>query len=264
MQSRLGPDEIYGDAMTIAIAGAPAVLTSRQPPHVAAERGTVLVYHGFGGEKHGLEPLADGLADAGFLAVSVDIVGHGDRRLPDWDEVFSDQRWADDEAATEARFLTLLNATAIEVPAIVDELFARGWAYDGRLGITGRSMGGEVSYAAILHEPRVTAAAPMVGSPEWTLPWPESPHRHAERFYPVPILAHNGELDEYVPARYVRDFRDRLTPLYAASPERLRFIEYPGHGHFLTPELWQEAYQRVVAWFERWLEPASDIRSAEV
>jgi fermentation-respiration switch protein FrsA (DUF1100 family) len=93
----------------------------------------------------------------------------------------------------------------------------------------------------------------MVGSPEWTLPWPGSPHRHAERFYPVPILSHSAELDEYVPAKYIRDFRDRLTPLYARSPERLRYIEYPGLGHFLTPELWPEAYQRVVAWFERWM-----------
>jgi uncharacterized protein len=97
----------------------------------------------------------------------------------------------------------------------------------------------------------------MVGSPEWTLPWPDSPHRHAERFYPIPILSHSAELDEYVPAHYVRNFRDRLTPLYAESPERLCYIEYPGVGHFLTPELWQETYQRVAVWFERWLLPGA-------
>jgi dienelactone hydrolase len=213
----------------------------------------VLVYHGFGGDKGNLADLACALADAGYLVVSVDIVGHGDRRRPDWDEVFSDKRWAEAEEATEAEFLTLLRATAAEVPAIVDELVAVGWAYEGRLGITGRSMGGEISYAAVLNESRIRAAAPMVGSPEWTLPWPDSPHRHAERFYPVPILSHSAELDEYVPVQYIRDFRDRLTPLYAQSPDRLRYIEYPGVGHALTPELWHEAYQRVVAWFERWL-----------
>ena len=62
-------------------------------------------------------------------------------------------------------------------------------------------------------------------------------------------------MDEFVPAHYIRDFRDRLTPLYAATPERLCYIEYPGVGHFLTPELWLGAYQGVVAWFERWLVP---------
>ncbi|GAA5178962.1 hypothetical protein GCM10023322_07440 [Rugosimonospora acidiphila] len=244
--------------MTIDVAGAPAVLTSRHATEVAARRGTVLVYHGFGGDKLGLEHLAGALADAGFLAISVDIVGHGDRRLPDWDEVFSDKRWAEDEHATEARYLALLTATAAEVPVIVDELVALGWAHEGRLGITGRSMGGEVSYAAILKEPRIRAAAPMVGSPQWTLPWPDSPHLHARRFYPVPILSHSAELDESVPAHDIRDFRDRLAPLYAECPERLRYIEYPGVGHLLTPELWQEAYQRVVAWFQRWLGPAGD------
>jgi dienelactone hydrolase len=239
--------------VTVHIAGAPALLTSREPPDVAARCGTVLVYHGFGGDKSRLGDLADTLADTGFLAVRIDIVGHGDRRLPHWDEVFSDERWAQAEDATEAEFLTLLRATAAEVPAVVDELIALGLAREGRLGITGRSMGGEISYAAVLNEPRIRAAAPMVGSPEWTLPWPDSPHRHAERFYPIPILSHSAELDEFVPVRAIRSFRDRLTPLYAGNPERLCYIEYPGVGHFLTTELWDEAYQRVAAWFDRWL-----------
>lgn len=239
--------------MTTHIAGAPAILTSRAAPDVAARRGTVLVYHGFGGDKTGLADLAGMLADAGFLAVCVDNVGHGDRRRPDWDEVFSDRRWSEAEDETEAEFLTLLRATAAEVPAIVDALVDNGWVTEGRLGITGRSMGGEISFAAVPNEPRIRAAAPMVGSPEWTLPWPDSPHRHTERFYPVPILSHTAELDEHIPASSVRAFRDRLTPLYARSPERLRFVEYAGLGHFLTPTLWPEVYQRVVSWFERWL-----------
>src|SRR5690349_18670354 len=134
--------------VTVRIAGVPALVTSRLPPEVAARRGTVLVYHGFGGDKRSLLDLAGALADAGFLAVSMDIVGHGERRLPDWDEVFSEQRWAEAEEATEAEFLTLLTATAAEVPAVVDELIAAGWAHEDRLGITGRSMGGEISYAA--------------------------------------------------------------------------------------------------------------------
>jgi hypothetical protein len=54
--------------VSIHIAGAPATLTFRQTPEAAAQRGTVLVYHGFGGDKSKLAPLSDVLADAGFLA----------------------------------------------------------------------------------------------------------------------------------------------------------------------------------------------------
>jgi hypothetical protein len=42
--------------MTLTLAGAPALLTSREAPEVAARRGTVLVYHGFGGDKAKIAP----------------------------------------------------------------------------------------------------------------------------------------------------------------------------------------------------------------
>jgi dienelactone hydrolase len=144
--------------MTVRIAGAPVLLTSRRPPEAAAGRGTVLMSHGFGSDKRKLEDLAGMLADAGFLAVRVDIVGHGERRLPDWDQVFSHERWTQAEDATEAAFLTLLRATAAEVPAIVDDLTARGWVHEGRLGITGRSMGGESGESTTHPGPRHPAA----------------------------------------------------------------------------------------------------------
>jgi hypothetical protein len=75
------------------VAGVPALLRYRESPEAAAGRGTVLWYHGFGGtkERYGAYPAA--LAEAGFLAVSLDAVGHGERRYPDFDEIFSDERW---------------------------------------------------------------------------------------------------------------------------------------------------------------------------
>ena len=44
-----------------------------------------------------------------------------------------------------------------------------------------------------------------------------------------------------------------LEPWYAAEPARIRYVEYPGVGHFLTPELDTESCQAMVAWFQRWL-----------
>ena len=138
-------------------------------------------------------------------------------------------------------------------PSVLDDLVARGWAGPDRTGICGRSLGGNISYAAVLADRRLRAAVSVVGSPEWTLPRAHSPHHHPDRFFPVAILSQNAEHDEYVPAGPVRDFHARLGPWYAREPERIEYVEYPGVGHFLTPELNTDSCRRLVAWFERWL-----------
>jgi hypothetical protein len=69
------------------IAGVPALVRFRGSPEAAAERGTVLYYHGFGGDKGRCEPYLTALAQAGFLGVSLDAAGHGDRRLADFDVI---------------------------------------------------------------------------------------------------------------------------------------------------------------------------------
>jgi hypothetical protein len=235
------------------IAGVPALLGYCGSPELAMEHGTVMLYHGFGGTKERVEYYSAALAEAGFLAVSLDAVGHGERRYPDFDVTFSNQRWNAQFEETEADFLKLIDDTVAEVPSIIDDLLARGWAREDRVGIAGRSLGGNVSYAAVLADTRVRAAAPVVGSPEWTLPRAHSPHHHPGRFFPAAVLSQAAEFDEYVPVGPIRDFHARLEPRYAREPERIQYIEYSGVGHFLTPELNAESCQRMVAWFQRWL-----------
>jgi len=161
--------------------------------------------------------------------------------------------WEADFEATESDFIRVVQDTAAEVPAIIDTLRDREWAYPDRVGIAGRSLGAEISYLAVLIDPRLRAAAPIVGSPEWALPRAESPHRHPERFFPVAILSQAAENDEYVPTSGIRAFRDLLTPHYIADPARLEYVEYPGVGHFFSPEFNDQTIRRVVAWFRRWL-----------
>lgn len=237
------------------IASVPALLSFHASREVSAERGTVLFYHGFGGNKENvnIEAHSDSLAQAGFLVISLDAIGHGQRRFSHFTEVFSDERWTREPEATEADYLTIVRQTAAEVPMIVDTLLSCGWARPERLGIGGISMGGEITYAAIVNEPRLRVATPIVGSPEWELPWPESPHRHAERFFPVALFSQAAAEDEFVPTRSIRAFHEQLAPLYARAPERLCYLEYPHVGHRLSPHLWETSRQRTVAWFERFL-----------
>ena len=237
----------------VTVSGVPARLHFRGSPERAAGRGTVLFYHGFGGAKDRVEGYARLLAGAGFLAVCPDAVGHGERRYRDFDQVFNDARWDADFDATESDFLRLIDASAAEVPDILDELIRRGWARAGQLGIGGRSLGGNIAYAAVLADPRLHAMTSVVGSPEWTLPREHSPHLHPERFFPAAVHSQSAGLDEFVPAGPVREFHRALTPFYASDQERSEYVEFAGTGHFLTPELNLDSQQRVVRWFERWL-----------
>ena len=235
------------------VAGVPALLRYAGSPVAAAGRGTVLFYHGFGGNKERPEGYLAALAEAGFLAVSVDAVGHGERRYRDFDVIFSDERWDARFEETESDFLRVIDETAAEVPTIIDELLARGWGRADRIGVAGRSLGGNVAYASVLADSRVRAAVSVVGSPEWTLPRPHSPHHHPDCFFPSAVLSQAAEFDEHCPPGPIRGFHAALAPWYAGEPDRIAYVEYPGAGHFLTPELDAESRRRMVAWFRRWL-----------
>jgi uncharacterized protein len=245
--------------LTASIGGVPALVRYRESPERAMTRGTVLFYHGFGGTKERVDAYTTALAEAGFLAVGLDAAGHGERRHPEFDSMFSDERWDARFEDTESDFLKLIDDTAAEVPSIIDDLITRGWAREDGVGIGGRSLGGNVSYAAILADPRLRAMASVVGSPEWTLPRAHSPHHHLDRFFPAAMLSEAAELDEFVPAEPIRDFHAKLAPWYASEPDRIQYVEHAGVGHFLTPELNAESCRRVVAWFGRWIPPQSGI-----
>jgi dienelactone hydrolase len=243
------------DRMTASIGDVPALLRYRGSPERAAEHGTVLFYHGFGGTKERAEDYLTALAKAGFLAVGLDAVGHGERRYPDFAVRFDDGRWDTHFEEVETRFLQLLDDTAAEVPSVNNELLARGWARADRIGISGRSLGGCVCYAAVLADDRIRAAVSIAGSPEWTLPRAHSPHHHPDGFFPAAVLSLAAELDEHCPPAQIRAFHAELEPRYTCEPDRISYVEYPEVGHFLTPELNADTRRRAAAWFQRWLTP---------
>jgi alpha-beta hydrolase superfamily lysophospholipase len=75
----------------------------------------VLWFHGFTADRHASRPELEALARVGCLAVGIDAVGHGARRLPDFDHYFSGQK-----EETDRRFLDLVTATIAEVPGLFD------------------------------------------------------------------------------------------------------------------------------------------------
>jgi uncharacterized protein len=75
-------------SLHLTLASAPALVLFRGPAEDRARQGTILFYHGFGGSKETYVMVLSRLAEAGFLAVGVDGIGHGERRYPDFDERF--------------------------------------------------------------------------------------------------------------------------------------------------------------------------------
>ena len=242
--------------LTLSLASAPALVLFHGTPEERAAQGTILFYHGFGESKETYMPVLQRLATAGFLVVGIDGIGHGERRYPDFQECFPPM--TPDRIGNvhlEAAFLATVRATAQEVTSILDALIERGWTQPGHIGIAGHSFGGFVPYAAVIAEKRIQVAASVVGSPEWRLPWPESPHLHLDRFFPTALLSQVAGNDTNVLPEFAHALHHRLIPYYAQAPERLRIIDYPNSPHALVTEDWENAWDMVATWFLTHLSP---------
>ncbi|WP_146210180.1 S9 family peptidase [Vitiosangium sp. GDMCC 1.1324] len=231
----------------MSLAGAPALAVHQGSREEALRRGVVLFFHGLGGFKEVNERELGVFAERGLFAVGIDVVGQGERRYPDFDA-----RFAHGNPRMEEEFLQVVQATANEVPAVLDALVSLG-AHPERLGIAGVSQGGFITYRALLLDRRLRAAVALLGSPEWALALPESPHLHAERFFPVALFSQTAGQDDVVHPGPARSFHERLAPLYAQAPERLRYREFPLSGHMMRPEDWEEAIRDAADWLVRFL-----------
>jgi pimeloyl-ACP methyl ester carboxylesterase len=171
---------------------------------------------------------------------------HGERRAPDFEARFG--------ADFERTFLEVIEGTAEDTSTLIDAFGG------GPVGMVGISMGAFITFLALTREKRIAAAVPLIGSP---LLWAPvqleaeeaarvaeiNPAAHPERFPPCAVLIQNGEDDELVSIAPAAETYERLRPYYAETPERLRFVPYPGVAHAVTPEMVAET----VAWLERFL-----------
>ena len=224
------------------VGAAPALIA--RPSSARLPLPTVLWFHGFTAGKVTHRPELATLAEAGFLAVGIDAAGHGERRLPDFEERFSGTR-----TETDREFYALVAETAAEVPGIIDLLCGAGLADETRIGAAGVSMGGMIAYGATTADPRIRAAVALLASPEW--PHPASPHLNIDRFFPTALLSITAGRDETVPPAAARTFHSDLEDRYRQHPERLRYVEIEDSFHMMTPADWVWAIRESVDWLSR-------------
>lgn len=229
---------------SIELAGVPALASSYGEALAAARRGTVLLLHGLTVSKEAQRTEALSLARHGYLAVSLDAVGHGARRYPDFEQRFA----ADGEGA----FFDTVRQTAAELPAVLAALRERAWALPGRVGACGISMGGYVLFAALAAQVALDAVVTLVASPQWP-GRADSPHLVAERFAPVALFMQTASDDQTVPPSGARALHQALLPRYADSPHRLAYLEHDGIGHMFSEQSWHLAWGETLRWFDRFL-----------
>jgi len=230
---------------------APALVLS--PDHSA---GTIIVYHGLTASKEVQRKELQWLAEAGFTPVCVDAPHHGERRDGYLETLSS-------ATTTDQHFMVMklvFDATQ-EIPAIVDFCLQH---FSGNVGIAGISLGGFIAYRAPVIEPRIKAAVPILGSPDWSPKegslspemrslTEQAPVRVPEGFPPCAVFAANAGKDVFVPPQPSRDFFHVLQNHYHAFPERLSFLEYPDSEHMMREEDWNDLWKKVIQWFHRFL-----------
>lgn len=208
--------------------------------------------HWSGGSKEGMQGIGEDLARSGFLAVLPDVRTFGERT-----GVY----------ASSPSFLSLLDDSAKEVSAIIDVLKSDKRADTHRVGITGISLGGLITHAAIVRDKRIGAAAPIAGSPDWQflrqfgsggpgdsvtaeLIRRSEPLSHPGRYYPCALLMLHGKHDATVPIDGSRRLQRDLAPYYPKDPARLKLTEYDD-GHNIGSN--SRVTHAAVEWLARWL-----------
>lgn len=208
----------------------------------------VLVLHGLGSRKEKMLPALYEFARTGCRAVALDVQLHGER--PDAEA--REARLGTDYFGTTA---DMIEGTAQDVSRLLDHLGA------DQAAVHGISLGGYITFAALVVEPRLHAASVAMGSPDWVGPLrrfglgPGHPaYDRAVRLNPLdllpqtlpprPLLMLHGTADEVVHADGVVALEQRLRPLYAAHSDRLVLELYPGLGHSYTDDM----LRRSVEW----------------
>lgn len=198
----------------------------------SSPRPAVLFYHGLHSDKDTHRKELQSLAARGFLAVGVDAVGHGERRIENLSGFLN-------RGELLSQVAKLLRPSAAEVPLLVGYFLSNGCP---SVGIAGVSFGGMLVFGAIAYEPRLQAAVAILGDPTWCQP-------DAREFANVPLFAWNAARDQHVDPRGAREFILRLQREHPAGAFQYR--EYPRSDHFMNADEWDDGWQRTLGWLEK-------------
>lgn len=225
-------------AASATLAGVP-VLVAR--PHVrpAHPLPTVLWCHGFRADALAHAAQLEQCAQAGFLAVGIDAVGHGARREHDLDARINRMGGA------LPIMLQQVEQTVGELPAVIETLVEYFDADRTRVSMVGISMGAFLAYRALGAAVPLRAVVALLGSPEW--PGDTSAHLAPERLSEAALLSITAEHDASVPPAAVVRLHATLDERFGRRASR-RHDVLAGAGHLTSDAEWARAMAATMQW----------------
>jgi len=232
-----------------------------------AAKPIVFCQHGFTGIKESMLSTCLRLADAGFFAVAIDAVKHGERVDPN---LLANLR------ENFAPFFEILLGTVKDVGKVIEHLEDNVNADVERVGMMGVSMGGIITLLTAAVNQKVKAIASVIGGANFPVLLEKSainkmglpmgpleklgssaiefvkkhdPINNVDRFRTMPVLLLNGEQDDLVPLECASSLYNALKPFYGVAQDRLKLKVYPKTGHEYKPEMETET----VEWFKKHL-----------
>jgi len=230
-----------------------------------AKKPLAICQHGFTGNKESMLTTCLMLAEAGFVAVSIDAEKHGERKEP---EIL--RRLSKDPA----QLFHILTGTVEDIRKVIDYVGENLDVDLERVGMMGVSMGAIITLLAATAEERLKAIVSVIGGANFQVLVRKSslyriglepkllerfaqsageligkydPINRAHLFRSIPVLLLNGERDDLIPLECATSLYEALKPHYRDAPERLRMKVYEGIGHEYTSEMEKEA----VEWLRR-------------
>lgn len=221
----------------------------------------VICLHGFTGNKESMLTTCLMLADAGFVAVSIDAEMHGERRDPDIVRTLSQD---------PTQLFRIFTTTVDDVGKVIDYAGENLRVDVERVGMMGVSMGAIITLLAATAEERLKAIVSVIGGANFQVLAKKSslykigfktrlvtkfaqfagdligkydPVNKAHLFRSMPVLLLNGELDDLIPLECASSLYEALKPNYQDTPDKLRMKVYKGVGHEYTSEMEKEAVE---------------------
>lgn len=177
----------------------------------SGRRPVVIILHGTGGNKEGMQALLTPYAERGFVAVAIDGRYHGERtRTGRGSAEYSEALLRTYRTGKEHPFLY---DTVWDLMRLLDYLETRKDVDAKRIGVMGISKGGMETYLAAAVDSRIAVAVPCIGvqSFRWALDNDTWKYR-VETFQSAINGAAKDDGVAEVNADFVRRFYDRVVP----------------------------------------------------